>query len=61
MLNISFALSLDSIDCSTFPVHTYILTPQVPPKVEYYMSEMGKGLRPVVKAMYEWIEKYDIV
>ena len=34
--------------------------PQVPPKVEYYMSEMGKGLRPVVGAMYEWIEKYDI-
>ena len=29
MLNISFALSLDSIDCSTFPVHTYILTPVV--------------------------------
>ena len=27
MLNISFVLSLDSIDCSTFPVHTYILTP----------------------------------
>ncbi len=33
---------------------------RVPPKVEYYMSEMGKGLRPVVRAMYEWIEKYDI-
>ena len=31
--------------------------PQVPPKVEYYMSEMGKGLRPVVRSMYEWIEK----
>lgn len=28
MLNISFALSLDSINCSTFPVHTYILTPK---------------------------------
>ncbi len=27
MLNISFALSFDSIDCSTFPVHYYILTP----------------------------------
>ena len=27
MLNISFALSLNSIDCSTSPVHTYILTP----------------------------------
>lgn len=34
--------------------------PQVPSKVEYYMTEMGKGLRSVVKAMYEWIEKYDI-
>lgn len=34
--------------------------PQVPPKVEYNMSEMGKGLRTVVRAMYEWIEKYDI-
>ena len=30
MLNASFALSLDSIDCSTFPVHTYILTPVNP-------------------------------
>ena len=26
-MNISFALSLDSISCSTFSVHTYILTP----------------------------------
>jgi hypothetical protein len=26
-LNVSFALSLDSIGCSTFSVHTYILTP----------------------------------
>jgi len=25
--------------------------PQVPPKVEYNMSEMGKELRPVVRAM----------
>ena len=28
-MNISFALSLNSIDCSTSPVHTYILTPQL--------------------------------
>ena len=25
--------------------------PQVPPKLEYYMSEMGKELRTVVRAM----------
>lgn len=34
--------------------------PQVPPKVEYYVTEMGKGLRPVVQAMYEWMERYGI-
>ena len=28
-MNISFALSFDSIGCSTFPVHTYILTPVI--------------------------------
>ena len=27
MLNISFVLLFDSISCSTFSVHTYILTP----------------------------------
>ncbi len=27
ILNISFALSFDSIGCSTFSVHIYILTP----------------------------------
>ena len=27
-MNVSFALSLDSIGCSTFSVHTYILTPK---------------------------------
>ena len=29
MLNISFALSFHSIGRSTFPVHTYILTPVI--------------------------------
>lgn len=34
--------------------------PQVPPKVEYSMTEMGRDLRPVVKEMYEWISKYNV-
>ena len=34
--------------------------PQVPPKVEYSMTEMGRSLQPVVKEMYLWISKYDI-
>ncbi len=47
MLNISFALSLDSIDCSTFPVHTYILTP-VKPTTQFkkdYKLAMKRGLK----------------
>lgn len=34
--------------------------PQVPPKVEYSMTEMGRSLQPVVKELYLWISKYDI-
>lgn len=34
---------------------------QVPPKVEYSMTEMGRGLQPVVKEMYQWIQRYQIM
>ena len=34
--------------------------PQVPPKVEYSMTEMGRNLQPIVKEMYLWISKYEI-
>lgn len=33
---------------------------QVPPKVEYSMTEMGRNLQPVVREMYNWIQKYGI-
>ncbi|WP_274380790.1 winged helix-turn-helix transcriptional regulator [Anaerosporobacter faecicola] len=33
---------------------------QVPPKVEYSMTDMGESLQPVVREMYNWIQKYDI-
>ena len=33
---------------------------QIPPKVEYSLTEMGRDLKPVVKEMYLWIAKYDI-
>jgi DNA-binding HxlR family transcriptional regulator len=32
------------------------LYPQVPPKVEYCLTEVGKGLRPVFIALLEWTE-----
>jgi len=32
--------------------------PQVPPKVVYSLTNIGKQLRPVVEEMYEWGIKY---
>ena len=29
-----------------------------PPRYEYYLTEAGKGLLPVIKAMAEWAETY---
>ena len=31
---------------------------QIPPKVEYSLSEKGKNLEPVLNAMHKWSEKY---
>jgi DNA-binding HxlR family transcriptional regulator len=31
---------------------------QVPPKVEYSLTQTGKTLMPVLKAMHEWGEQY---
>ncbi|SFB21826.1 transcriptional regulator, HxlR family [Lentibacillus halodurans] len=31
-----------------------VVYPQVPPKVEYSITEYGKGLEPILAAMHEW-------
>nr|WP_067838224.1 helix-turn-helix domain-containing protein [Amphibacillus sediminis] len=31
-----------------------VVYPQVPPKVEYSMTEYGEGLEPILTAMHEW-------
>lgn len=33
---------------------------QVPPKVEYSLTQMGRDLEPVVKEIHSWILQYDI-
>lgn len=33
---------------------------QIPPKVEYSLTRMGKDLKPIVKEMHHWILQYDI-
>lgn len=34
--------------------------PQIPPKVEYSLTQMGKDLKPIVKEFHNWITQYDI-
>ena len=33
---------------------------QVPPKVEYSLTQMGRDLKPAVQEIHNWITKYDI-
>ena len=37
-----------------------IVYPQVPPKVEYSMTEYGKSLKPILEAMHEWGTKHTL-
>src|SRR5438876_9834394 len=32
--------------------------PQIPPKVEYSLTSLGKTLRPVLMAMHDWAERH---
>ena len=37
---------------------TRTVYPEVPPRVEYALSELGESMRPVLTAMHEWGSAY---
>lgn len=50
--------SLRSMEQDGIVVRT--VYPEVPPRVEYSLSELGESMRPIIKAMEEWGLDYKV-
>ncbi|HZY81158.1 MAG TPA: helix-turn-helix domain-containing protein [Cyclobacteriaceae bacterium] len=37
-----------------------VIYPEIPPRVEYFLTEKGEALKPVFMALKEWGNKYEI-
>lgn len=48
--------SLRSMEADGIVIRTVF--PEVPPRVEYSLSELGESMRPILDAMKEWGENY---
>lgn len=48
--------SLRSLEQDGIVIRTVF--PEVPPRVEYSLSELGKSMRPILKAMEDWGNDY---
>lgn len=48
--------SLRSMESDGIVIRT--VYPEVPPRVEYSLSELGESMRPIMDAMYAWGTEY---
>lgn len=49
---------LDGLEQAGIIVRT--VYPEVPPRVEYALSDKGRDLLPVIKSMITWADKYEV-
>lgn len=52
----TLSVSLKELEADNLVIRTEY--PQIPPKVEYRLSERGKSLIPILDALCEWGEKH---
>ena len=56
---IPHTLSCDSLrSMESDGIVTRTVYPEVPPRVEYALSELGESMRPIMKAMEAWGQAY---
>jgi len=51
-------LTLQLRELEAFGIVQRTVYPEVPPKVEYSLTEIGLSLKPVLQTMLDWSEKY---
>ncbi len=51
-------LTLQLRELEVFGIVQRTIYPEVPPKVEYSLTELGMSLEPVLKTMSDWSERY---
>lgn len=52
----SLTLQLRELEDSGLVLRT--IYPEVPPRVEYELTELGESMRPIIEAIYDWGQTY---
>ena len=53
-----FQVAVAAVAAAVDGIITRTVYPEVPPRVEYSLTELGQSLKPVLDAMWNWGEGY---